>query len=76
MDNGTDAIGLMNELVNINGDITHAKLKEIHFRADPDGLLLRIKCLLDMHGREVVENFLKERNLKMKEEEGHIAIYQ
>jgi hypothetical protein len=41
-----------------------------------DGVEIRIKCDLDAHGRKVVDDFLKERNLHMRQEEGYIVVYQ
>jgi hypothetical protein len=37
---------------------------------------IKIKCVLDVHGRKIVDEFLKERNLKMREEKGFVLIYQ
>jgi hypothetical protein len=37
---------------------------------------LKIKCVLDDHGRRSICAFLEKRNLKMREEKGFTIIYQ
>ena len=37
---------------------------------------IKIRCVLDDHGRAVVDEFLEKRNLRMREERGFVIIYQ
>jgi hypothetical protein len=45
-------------------------------QVNPDEFKLKIKASLDTHNKEVIDKFLKERNLKMKKEDEYITIYE
>jgi len=49
---------------------------EISKQGKTDDFQIKIKCILDAHGRKVIDEFLKERNLRMREEQGLVLIYQ
>jgi len=47
---------------------------EINRLRGTDGFELKIKCVLDFHDREAINEFLEKRKLRMREEKGTIII--
>ncbi len=56
--------------------VAYAQIIEIAESANSDEFKLKIKASLDTHSKEVIDKFLKERNLKMKKENEYIIIYE
>lgn len=56
--------------------VAYAQIVEIVESGNPDEFKLKIKASLDTHNKEVIDKFLKERNLKMKKEDEYITIYE
>ncbi len=71
--NRAEAIAVLTDLRRICEEIASSELVEIK---QSNGIELKIKCILDIQRRKAITDFLRERNLRMKEEEGYITIYQ
>jgi len=66
----------LHELAQIHSEIAFAEIVEISKLVNGDEHELKIKCLLNVDGRESVNAFLIERDLKMRGENGFIIIYR
>lgn len=66
----------MRELVQLHTEIAFTEIVTINKLSDTDEFELKIKCVLDVHGRKLVNEFLQKRNLKVSEKEGFIIIRQ
>lgn len=73
--NRARALVIFQELCALHREIVaYAQIIEI-VEDNPDEFRLKIKASLDTH-KEVIDTFLKERNLKMKTENEYIIIYE
>ena len=66
----------MRELGQIHEEFALAEIVTINKLSDTDEFELKIKCVLDAHGRKSINEFLQKRNLKMREDNGFIIIHQ
>ncbi len=71
-----EALAVFRELAHLHPEIAHAERVEIRKADESDEAEIRIRCGLDSHCRKVVGEFLEQRKLKMREEEGLFIIYQ
>jgi len=75
--NRQEALSVLNELAQRHTEIVaYAGLVVIDKLDKTDQIQLKIKYIPNGHDKKVIEEFLKERNLKMKEEKGFLIIYQ
>ena len=75
--NRAEAIAVFRELSQLHREIVaYAELVEISKQDKANDFQIKIKCVLDAHGRKIVDEFLKEKKLKMREEKGFVLIYQ
>ena len=75
--NRAEAVAVFRELSQLHEEVVaYAELVEIGKRDKTGDFQIRIKCVLDVHRRKIVDEFLKEKKLKMKEEKGFVLIYQ
>jgi 16S rRNA C1402 (ribose-2'-O) methylase RsmI len=74
--NKAEAVAVSRELAKIHSEIAFAEIVEISKLPNSDAYELKIRFVLDVHGRESVNAFLIERDLKMREENGFIIIHQ
>jgi hypothetical protein len=70
------ALAVFRELTKLHGEFAYADRVEIAKVGNSDEVEIKIKCVLDAHGKEMIEEFLNNRNLKMREEKGFVIIYQ
>lgn len=72
--NRAEALAVLSELAQIHQEIAFAGIVGISELGDSEEFELRIKCVLDAHGRKSIHEFLQKRNLTMRENEGFIII--
>jgi len=66
----------LHDLAQLHQEIAFAGIVEINNLSGTDEYELKIKCVLDAHGRKSINEFLEKRDLKMREEEGFIIIFK
>lgn len=69
-------LSVFRELAKLHADFAYSDRVEIAKADNSDESEIKIRCVLDDHGRAVVDEFLEKRNLKMREEKGFVIIYQ
>ena len=71
-----EAVCVLRVLSQLHREIVFANFLEVSKARGTKGYELRIKCVLDAHGRNSISGFLEKRKLKMREENGFIVIYE
>ena len=69
-----EAIGVLRELGQIHSEITFSEIVTIDKLSNANEFELKIKCVLDAHGRQSIREFLQKRKLDMRENQGFIII--
>lgn len=64
----------MRELGHIHSEVAFAEIVNLNKSRDTDEFELQIKCVLDAQGRKSINEFLQERNLEMREDQGFVII--
>jgi len=72
----SEAVAVFRELTELHTEIAYATIVSIDKTSDTEGYSLKIKCVLDSHSRDSINEFLKKRNLQIREEKGYVIIYQ
>jgi len=71
-----EAVWVLRVLSQLHREIAFADFLEVNKASGTEGYELRIKCVLDAHGRNSISGFLEKRKLKMRDEKGLIIIYE
>ena len=71
-----EALAILHDLAQLHQEIAFGGIVEVNNLGGTDEYELKIKCVLDAHGRKSINEFLEKRDLKMREEEGFIIIFK
>ncbi len=72
--NRAEAVKVLRELAHLHRELAVAPTMEISALPHSDECELKIECTIDSHVRSSINEFLKKKNLNMKEDNGFIII--